>query len=85
MQVPAGLLGDKFGSKLILSSFYLFGGVCLLILGIGGNNYTQVVALAGLHGMGMGAFYSNCYGINIAIVPNRNEDSHQVLSTQECH
>jgi MFS family permease len=72
MQVPAGLLGDRFGSSLVLSFFYLFGGICLLFLGIWGNSYAQVLVLVALHGLGMGAFYPNCYGINIASVPQKN-------------
>lgn len=69
MQVPAGLLGDTLGLKKVLTVFYLLGGIALMLLGLTANNYTLLIVLVGLHGIGMGAFYPTSYGINIGTVP----------------
>ena len=69
MQVPAGLLGDRWGLKRLLVIMYFLAGLPLLLLGILPVSYYALLLLVGLHGLGAGAYYPAAYGITLQEVP----------------
>lgn len=71
MQIPAGLLGDRWGHKRILTAFYLLAGVGLMALGLVSTNYKSLLFWVGLHGLGAGAFFATAYGFTMAEAPNK--------------
>ncbi len=71
MQIPAGLLGDRWGHKRILTVFYLIAGVGLLALGLAATDYKSLLFWVGLHGLGAGAFFATAYGFTMAEVSNK--------------
>ncbi len=70
MQIPAGLLGDRWGLKPVLVSTYLLAGAALLLLGLIPPTYSLLLLLVGLHGLGAGAYYPAAYGISLQEIPS---------------
>ena len=68
MQIPAGLLGDKYGLKTVLLGMYCIAAIGLLGLGILGTSYSLLIFFAALHGLGAGAYYPTAYGTVLQVV-----------------
>ena len=62
MQIPAGILGDRFGLKIVLLINYAIAGIGVLGLGLFGSSYYALLLFAALHGVGAGAYYPAAYG-----------------------
>lgn len=80
MQIPAGVLGDRFGLKPVLIANYALAGIALLGLGLFGDNYSSLLLFAALHGLGAGAYYPAAYGTVLSQVePDRRGMSSAVI------
>ncbi|MBI4233836.1 MAG: MFS transporter [Chloroflexi bacterium] len=69
LQIPSGILGDRFGLKRVLIPMYLIAGVGLLAVGLLSFHYGLLLAFIALHGFGGGAYYSCSYGLTVGSVP----------------
>lgn len=69
MQIPAGILGDRYGPGRILFVTYLLVGLALIGIGALSHWYLVLLAFAALHGLGAGAYYSGSYSLTIGSVP----------------
>jgi MFS family permease len=69
MQIPAGILGDRYGLGRVLFMTYLLVGVALIGVGLLSHWYAVLLAFAALHGLGAGGYYSGSYGLTIGSVP----------------
>jgi MFS family permease len=80
MQIPAGLLGDKYGLKTVMVGLYGVAAIGLLGLGILGASYELLLFFAALHGLGAGAYYPTAYGTVLQVVsPERRGVSSAVV------
>jgi MFS family permease len=68
MQIPAGILGDRFGLKPVLLVNVGIAGLGILGLGYFGVNYYLLLLFAALHGLGAGAYYPAAYGMVLSQV-----------------
>ena len=72
MQIPAGIMGDRFGLKKVLIFLYAIAGLGILGLGVWGTTYSSLLFFAALHGLGAGAYYPAAYGTMLQVVePSR--------------
>lgn len=62
MQIPAGILGDRYGLKPVLIANYALAGIGVLGLGLFGDSYLALLLFASVHGLGAGAYYPAAYG-----------------------
>ena len=69
-QLASGLLAERFGLKRMLVLFSLVSAVGVAGFGFAAVNYLALLAVAGLHGAGAGAYYTMAYSITIHTVPN---------------
>ena len=69
MQIPAGMLGDRYGLGRVLFVTYLLVGLALIGIGALSYWYLALLVFAALHGLGAGAYYSGSYGVTISAVP----------------
>ncbi len=69
MQVPAGIIGDKYGLRRILIVMYFLAGIGLLGMGTVVNSYGSLLFFAAIHGLGAGAYYPAAYGTTLQTVP----------------
>ena len=69
-QLTSGLLAERFGLKRTLVVFSLVSAVGIAGFGFAAVNYLALLAVAGLHGAGAGAYYTMAYSITIHTVPN---------------
>ncbi len=69
MQVPSGVLGDRFGLKNVVTAMYLIIGLGLLGIGVFSLSYGLLLVFIAVQGFGAGAFYPGSYGITISTVP----------------
>ncbi len=69
MQIPAGMLGDRYGLGRVLFVTYLIVGLALIGIGVLSHWYLVLLVFAALHGLGAGAYYSGSYGVTIGAVP----------------
>ncbi len=69
-QLTSGLLAERFGLKRTLVAFSLVSAVGIAGFGFAAVNYLALLAVAGLHGAGAGAYYTMAYSITIHTVPN---------------
>lgn len=68
MQIPTGLLADRFGRKgLLVAGFLLFG----MATGLSGMapSYGVFLALGALAGLGQGTYYPTQYALSSAVIP----------------
>lgn len=80
MQIPAGILGDRFGLKSVLLANYAIAGAGILGLGLFGNSYQALLLFAALHGLGAGAYYPAAYGTVLSQVePSRRGWSSAII------
>jgi len=68
MQVPSGLMGDKFGRKRILIPGFLLAGGFAAVAG-GMPTFMLFIAAWFLVGMGQGTYYGPQYGISSSAIP----------------
>jgi len=80
MQIPAGILGDRYGLKTVLLILYAVAGFGILGLGIWGTSYTALLFFAAIHGLGAGAYYPAAYGTILQVVePQRRGISSAII------
>jgi len=68
--LTSGLLAERFGLKRMLILYCLVAAVGVAGFGLAAVNYLALLAVAGLHGLGAGAYYPMAYSITIHTVPN---------------
>jgi MFS family permease len=68
-QLSSGLLAERFGLKRMLVLYCLVAAVGVAGFGLAAVNYPALLAVAGLHGVGAGAYYPMAYSIMIHSVP----------------
>ncbi len=71
-QVPAGVLGDRFGAKRILVIFLLVSALGLLAASVLAHDYLTLVIAIAVHAAGIGSYYSASYAITIVAVHSRH-------------
>lgn len=71
MQVPSGILGDKYCLKKVLVVMFFLAGVSLLLMGILPPAYLTLMVLVALHGTGGGAYFPAAMGITLETVPKK--------------
>ncbi|MFN3974841.1 MAG: MFS transporter [Dehalococcoidia bacterium] len=69
LQVPSGVLGDRFGLKRVLVVMYAIAGLGMVAIGLMARSYPLLVFFVALHALGAGAYYSTSYGITVSSVP----------------
>ncbi len=69
MQIPAGILGDRYGPGRVLFVTYLLVGLAMIGIGVLSHWYLLLLTFAALHGLGAGAYYSGSYSLTIGSVP----------------
>ena len=69
VQIPAGMLGDRYGLDRVLSIAYLLVGVALMAIGLLSHWYIVLLAFAAMHGLGAGAYHTGSWGLTIGAVP----------------
>jgi len=69
-QLTSGLLAERFGLKRTLVVFSLVSAAGIAGFGFAAVNYLALLAVAGLHGAGAGAYYTMAYSITIHTVAN---------------
>ncbi len=80
MQIPAGLLGDRYGLKVVLVALYGLAAFGLLGLGVLGSSYMGLLVCAAVHGLGAGAYYPTAYGTVLqAVAPEKRGASAAVI------
>ena len=62
MQVPAGVLADRFGHRKTLTVCYALAGIALLGIAFGGVTYGLLLVFVALHGVGAGAYFPCSFG-----------------------
>jgi MFS family permease len=70
--LPAGLLAERLGLKRTLVLFFFVSAAGVAGFGAAAVNYLALLAMAGLHGVGAGAYYTMAYSITIHTVPSRH-------------
>lgn len=80
MQIPAGLLGDRYGLKAVLAVMYGIAAAGLLGLGLLGGSYPGLLVCAAIHGLGAGAYYPTAYGTVLqAVAPEKRGGSAAII------
>jgi MFS family permease len=79
MQLPAGLLGDRFGSKRVLVCGFLWAALCTLANSLA-PSFAILFALRLLTGLGAGLFFSNDRALIAAVTPPERMGTGQGLS-----
>jgi len=68
--LPAGLLAERLGLKRVLVLFSILTAAGVAGFGLAAVSYPALLAVAGLHGLGAGAYYTMAYSITIHSVPS---------------
>mgnify|MGYP003603410276 FL=1 len=63
LQIPAGILGDRYGMKRIMLWTYAVAAVGAIGLGLVTGNYSAMVLCMAVHGLGAGGFYPSSFGM----------------------
>ena len=63
LQIPAGILGDRFGMKRIMLWTYAVAAIGAIGLGLAVGHYTAMVLCMAVHGLGAGGFYPSSFGM----------------------
>ncbi len=63
LQVPTGILGDRFGMRRVLLWTYAVASVGAIGLGLVIGNYPAMLFFMALHGLGAGGFYPSSFGM----------------------
>src|SRR5512136_562591 len=67
--LPAGLLAERLGLKRVLVIFSFVSAMGMAGFGVAAVDYIALLAVAGLHGAGVGCYYTMAYSITIHTVP----------------
>lgn len=70
MQIPAGMLGDRFGKTLIICLCFLIAGVFTGVTAIS-VTFTVLLLARALCGFGQGLFYGPQYALSSQVIPVR--------------
>ena len=70
MQVPSGMLGDRFGKTKVIAFGFAIFGLFTGITGIAGSFGVLLVARA-LMGIGQGFYYGPQYGLSSELIPTK--------------
>ncbi|MGF6190008.1 MFS transporter [Serratia sp. 2723] len=68
MQIPAGILVDKFGKKVVLIPGFCLFIIATLLIG-NATNLTMIYAGSLLAGMGCGSYYGSAYSLSSENIP----------------
>src|SRR5688572_25376103 len=68
MQLPAGLLGDRFGRRRVLL-IGLVGGACAAVLTGAATSFAMLVVARVVMGACLGSLFSNARAIIVAVTP----------------
>ncbi len=79
MQLPAGLLGHRFGSKRVLVCGFLWAALCTLASSLA-PSFAILFGLRLLTGLGAGLFFSNDRALIAAVTPPERMGTGQGLS-----
>ena len=77
LQIPAGILGDRFGMKRVLLWTYALSSVGAIGMALSVGNYTAMLVFMALHGLGAGGFYPSSFGM----VMQKTEPGRRALSS----
>lgn len=69
LQIPAGMLGDRFGMKRVMLCTYAVATVGVIGLGLFAGQYLPMLAFISLHGLGAGGFYPCSFGLVVQKTP----------------
>ncbi|MHB1132813.1 MAG: MFS transporter [Chloroflexota bacterium] len=69
MQIPAGVLSDRFGAKRLLVGMLLLSGLGMAALGLWSYSLLALVIFAVVHRLGSGVYYPTSFGLLSAVVP----------------
>ncbi len=82
MQVPGGVLADRWGYRKTLGATYALAGLALAGIAVGGVTYGLLLAFVGLHGLGAGCFFPSSFGYMLTrSAPNRRAFNGAVVFT----
>ena len=82
LQLPAGILGDRFGMKRVLLSTYAVASVGAIGLGLAVGHYAMMVLCMAVHGLGAGGFYPSSFGMMMQKTePGRRAFSSALIGT----
>lgn len=68
LQIPSGMLGDRFGMKRVLLWTYAVASVGVVGLALFAGQYGAMLAFMALHGLGAGGFYPCSFGMTMQSV-----------------
>jgi MFS family permease len=77
LQIPAGILGDRFGMKRVLLWTYALSSVGAIGMALSIGCYPAMLGFMALHGLGAGGFYPTSFGM----VMQKTEPSRRALSS----
>ncbi|GBD10499.1 putative sulfoacetate transporter SauU [bacterium HR23] len=81
LQMPSGVLGDRFGLKRVLMAMYALAGLGMLAIGLLARSYPLLLVFVALHAVGAGAYYSTSYGITVSsVTPERRGVSSAIVT-----
>ncbi len=63
LQIPAGIMGDRFGMKRVMLWTYAVSSIGAIGLGLAVGNYSLMVLCMAVHGLGAGGFYPASFGM----------------------
>jgi MFS family permease len=70
MQIPSGIIGDRFGLRPVLVTMYFASALGMLIVGLLATNFTVLLVGVAVVGAGAGVYYTIAYAIALHAVPN---------------
>jgi len=80
LQVPAGILGDRFGMKRVMVWTYAAAAIGAIGMGLVVGNYSAMLFFIALHGLGAGGFYPASFGMMMKKVePQRRAFSSSLI------
>jgi MFS family permease len=71
MQIPAGLLGDRFGLKKVLIATSVLAGLGVLAVGTLTSSYLSLLLCVAVYGVGAGAYHPMAFGVTMRTVPRK--------------
>ena len=82
LQVPAGILGDRFGMKRVMVWTYAIAAIGAIGLGLVVGNYAAMVLCMAVNGFGAGGFYPSSFGMMVQKTePGRRAFSSALIGT----
>lgn len=65
LQIPAGIMGDRFGMKRVMLWTFAVSSIGAIGLGLSVGNYSLMVLCMAVHGLGAGGFYPASFGMMV--------------------